>query len=87
MRQRLEINHKEFYQRFYSDSGVPEEIPLRLRGVYASNLVSAGYFPRTGRRTSTEELDFGDLLFAVAAEISIGFSESRGKRVGGRGDI
>jgi hypothetical protein len=75
MRQRPEIIDKEFYQRFYGDSGIPEDIPLRLRGVYAEQLGINRLLPHDKATDFDEELDFGELLFDVAAEFSIDFSE------------
>ena len=79
------MNDKEFYQRFYSDSGVPEEIPLRLRGVYAEQLGISRLLPQDRATDFDEELDFGDLLFAVAEEFSIGFSEREAKELAAAG--
>ena len=84
MRQRPEINDKEFYQRFYGDSGIPEEIPLRLRGLYAEQLGISRLLPHDRATDFDDELDFGDLLFAVAEEFSIDFSEREARELAAR---
>ncbi len=79
MRQRPETSDSDFYQQFYSDSGIAEEIPLRLRGLYAEQLGISRVLPHDKATDFDEELDFGDLLFEVAEEFSIGFSDDEAK--------
>jgi hypothetical protein len=45
MRQRPDLTDGEFYQRFCRDSGIPEEILLRLRLLYAEYLAMDKVFP------------------------------------------
>lgn len=81
MRQRPELSDKEFYFQFYGSTGIPEEIPLRLRGVYAGQLGISRVLPNDKATDFDEELDFCDLLFAVAEEFSIEFTEAEVKEL------
>ena len=81
MRQRPEINDNDFYQQFYGDSGIPEEIPFRLRGLYAKQLGISRVLPHDKATDFDDELDCGDLLYEVAEEFSIDFSEEEAREL------
>ncbi|MBC8869422.1 MAG: hypothetical protein H8E44_08395 [Planctomycetes bacterium] len=83
MHNRPELTDREFYQRFYAHLGIPEEVPLRLRDVYALQLsVTKGKVLPQDRATEfDEELDFGELLFSVADEFGVEFSEEETERL------
>lgn len=75
MRQRPELSDNEFYERFYRHTEVPQEIPLRLRAIYADAVGISRVFPEDRAVEFDEEMDFGELLLAVAEEFDVDFSE------------
>jgi hypothetical protein len=73
MRQRPDLTDVEFYQRFYHDSGIPEDIPLRLRLLYAEYLAIDKVFPEDRLDNFGTALAFQDFLPVVAKEFDVEF--------------
>jgi len=75
VRERPWLSDDEFYDRFYRDSGVPHHIPIRLRKIYATELGMDGVWPEDKATDFDGELDFADLVTAVADEFGVQFTE------------
>jgi acyl carrier protein len=75
VRERPRLSDDEFHDRFYRDSGVPRHIPIRLRKIYAAELGMDGVRPEDRATDFDSELDFADLLDAVADEFGVPFTD------------
>ena len=77
LRRRPLLDDRQFYQRFYAVSGIPAGVPLRPRQVYAEQLGMDRVWPEDRAVEFIEQLDFRDLLDAVAGKFGIHFSEEQ----------
>jgi acyl carrier protein len=75
VRERPRLSDDEFYERFYEEAGIPEHIPIRLRKIYAAELGMDGVWPEDKATDFNGELDFADLLDAVADEFGVQFAD------------
>ena len=72
-RQRPRLDDDAFYEQFYAGTGIPKDIPVRLRIVFA-NMV--GVAPRTIRPEDNcllihEELDLAELIWGLEREFKM----------------
>lgn len=74
VRERPRLSDDEFHDRFYKDAGVPQHIPIRLRKIYATELGMEGVWPEDKAMDFDGELDFGDLVAAIADEFGVQFT-------------
>jgi hypothetical protein len=75
LKERPLLDDDAFYERFYAGTGIPKEIPLRLRTLYAEQLLMDAVWPEDKAVEFDWELDFGDLLGMVEAVFSVRFTE------------
>jgi hypothetical protein len=75
LRERPLLNDDAFYERFYAGTGIPKEIPFRLRRQYAEELRMDAVWPEDKAREFDWELDFGDLLGMVEKDFGVRFTE------------
>ncbi len=86
MRHRPLLSDNEFYERFYADTGVGREIPLRLRQIYATQLAMDRVWPAEKATEFDSELDFADLLAEVEEEFNVEVSDHEALRLDGSFD-
>ena len=75
VRERPRLSDDEFHDCFYKDAGVPQHIPIRLRKIYSTKLGMGGVWPEDKATDFDGELDFADLVTAVADEFGVHFTE------------
>jgi acyl carrier protein len=84
LRCRPYLTDEEFFERFYSDSGIPKEIPIRLRQLWAEQLGGEWY----GVEPSDEPariywtLDLVELIYEVEEEFVIRISKADWQLIG-----
>ena len=75
VRERPLLSDDEFSDRFYRDSGILPNIPIRLRKIYAAELGMDRVWPEDKATDFDGELDFADLLDAIADEFGVPFTD------------
>lgn len=75
MRQRPMLSDDEFYERFYADTGIAKEIPIRLRRIYATQLEMDRVWPTDKATEFDYELDLAELLAEAEEEFNVNVSE------------
>jgi hypothetical protein len=84
LRQRSALGDEEFYARFYEGSGMPKEIPARLR---RSLLKHDKLFDRVNPAEFLplvdDDLDFGDIVLGIEREFGIRFPKKDIKLIDG----
>lgn len=86
MRQRPMLSDDEFYKRFYADSGVVRQIPIRLRLVYATQLGMDRVLPGDKAIEFDSELDLADLLAVVEETFNVKLSDEETLKLDGSFD-
>ena len=73
LRQRPKLDDDAFYQTFYSGTGIPRDIPVRLRRLYekiiGDNL--SALQPQDNQAFIYGGIDFGDVLYRVEREFKL----------------
>lgn len=85
MRRRPKLDDEEFYVRFYREAGIPKEVTVRLRALYAQQLGISRVFPEDRAADFDDDLDFGELLIEVAEEFGIDFSDEEAQTLADNG--
>ena len=75
MRQRPMLSDDEFYERFYADTGIAKEIPVRLRRIYATQLAMDRVWPADKATECDSELDLAELLAEVEEAFNLEVSD------------
>lgn len=67
LRSRRKLSDDEFVEAFYSGSGVPHDVPVRLRRELANALGVdlAGIHPNDNITHADDELDFADIIYRI----------------------
>ena len=86
MRQRPMLSDDEFYERFYADTGIAREIPIRLRRIYATQLAMDRVWPSDKATEFDGELDLADLVADVAEEFNVEVSNDEALKLDGSFD-
>ncbi len=73
LRRRARLSDDEFYEKFYSATGIPKDIPARLRKLYQTIM---GYDfsalrPEDNFALIYDWLDFADVLYRVEKEFKV----------------
>src|SRR6516162_6627613 len=70
---RPQLDDRAFYQACYGGSGIPEDIPIRIREVYVEQLGDCwrGVRPGDNACDAYPDLDFAELLYEVEDEFGI----------------
>jgi hypothetical protein len=66
-----------FYSRFYGDSGIPEEIPIRLRQVFAARIygIWKTVTPQTNPVRECDDIDIEDVFREIEEEFGLSIPE------------
>jgi acyl carrier protein len=70
-RERPLLDDDAFVERFYNDSSIPKDIPIRVRKVYRDQLYMAKVYPEDIADDITPDLDLGELLIEIEEEFGI----------------
>jgi len=74
---RPELTDEEFYDRFYEGSGVPPDIPARIRRCLADlDILIERAYPADRIPHADDELDYADVLFRIEREFVVRFTET-----------
>jgi hypothetical protein len=77
LRGRPVFSDDEFYARFYAGSGIPRDVPARLRRVLVEFLpLSERAVPNDRLWLLDDELDFADVLHRVGQEFGLRFTRA-----------
>jgi acyl carrier protein len=70
---RPELDDQAFYEAHYGGSGIPEDIPVRIRKVYVEQLGDCwkGVRPGDNACQAYPDLDFAELLYEIEDEFGI----------------
>src|SRR6516165_3794150 len=70
---RPQLDDRAFYQAHYADSGIPEDIPIRVRKVYVEQLGDCWKGVRPGDNVGEicPDVDLAELLYEVEDEFGI----------------
>jgi acyl carrier protein len=85
---RPQPDDQAFYKAHYGDSGIPEDIPIRVRKVYVEQLGDCwnGVRPDDNVRDACPEVDLAELLYEIEDEFGIKISDEDMKRMDGTFD-
>jgi hypothetical protein len=86
IRERPLLSDDDFYERFYTGSGISPHIPRRLRKIYAAQLGMDRVWPEDNATYFDGELDLADLLIDVADEFGVHFTEAEVEQMTGSFD-
>jgi len=86
MRRRPLLSDDEFFERFYSGTSIPRDIPLRLRRIYAEQLGMDRVEPSDVAAEFDSEIDLMDLLDEVEEEFGVAFSIEEAHQLAGSFD-
>jgi hypothetical protein len=77
LRSRAALSDDEFYARFYAGSGVPRDVPARLRHVLVEfDPLSERAVPHDRLWLLNDELDFADVLHRAGQEFGVRFTRA-----------
>jgi hypothetical protein len=67
---RLQLDDRAFYQAHYADSGIPEDIPIRIRKVYVEQLGDCWKSVRPGDDVCEicPDVDLAEMLYEIEDE-------------------
>ena len=70
---RPELDDESFYEAYYGGSGIPRDIPVRVRKVYVEQLGDCwkGVRPGDNACEAYPDLDFAELLYEIEDEFGI----------------
>lgn len=70
---RPQLDHQAFYEAHYGDSGIPKDIPIRVRKVYVEQLGDCwkGVRPDDNVCDAIPDLDLAELLYEIEDEFEI----------------
>jgi hypothetical protein len=73
LRRRPRLDDEAFLRRFYAGSGLPEDIPIRLRRLYQEIFGEdfAGLHPEDNVARIYDGIDFADVLWRVEREFRV----------------
>lgn len=86
LRQRPTLADEAFIERFYAGSGIPPDIPLRLRRIYADELAMDNLWPEDKAVEFYPDLDLVELLYEVEEEFGVKFPSQAIRHLGGSFD-
>jgi hypothetical protein len=86
LKEREVLDDDAFYERFYRGSGIPKEIPLRLRRSYANGLLMDRVWPEDKAVEFDWELDFGDVLDRAERDFGVRFTDEEIGQIDGSFD-
>jgi hypothetical protein len=70
------LTDEEFYARFYEGSGVPKDIPARVRRCLADlDIFIERAYPDDMIAHASDDLDYDDVLFRIERQFGICFTE------------
>ena len=74
---RPQLDNRAFYQAHYADSGIPEDIHIKVRKVYVEQLGDCwmGVKPGDNACDAYPDLDFAELLYEIEDEFGIKIPE------------
>ncbi len=76
LRERPLLDDDAFYERFYAGTGIPKEVPIRLRRRYAKGLLMDKVWPEDKAAEFDWEVDFADVLGMAENEFGVKFTEA-----------
>ena len=79
MMSRPQLDDGAFYEAYYGGSGIPEDIPIRVRKVYVEQLGDCWQGVRPGDNVceAYPDLDLAELLYEIEDEFGIKIPERR----------
>ena len=85
---RPQLDDRAFYDAHYADSGIPEDIPIRIRKVYVEQLGNCwrGVRPEDNACDAYPDLDFAELLYEIEDEFRIKIPDENMQRMDGTFD-
>jgi hypothetical protein len=85
--ERGSLNGDEFYKQYYADSGIPEDVPGRLRPIYSRFFdIEDGKLRPHDRPPEMNDLDTVDLVREIEAEFQIAISDKDAEQIDGSFD-
>jgi acyl carrier protein len=85
---RSRLDDQAFYDRFYGGTNIPEDIPIRLRRIYAEQFGQEWIkvYPQDDVGEAYPDLDLAELLCEVEDEFGVSFPEEVGRELSGTFD-
>ena len=85
---RPQLDDQAFYEAYYGDSGIPEDIPIRVRKVCVEQLGDCwkGVRPDDNVCEAYPDLDLAELLYEIEDEFVIKIPDEDMKRMDGTFD-
>jgi hypothetical protein len=84
LRQRSALGDEEYYARFYEGSGMPKDIPARLRkSLLKHDKLFDRVYPAEFLPLVDDDLDFGDIVFVIEREFGFRFPKKDIKLIDG----
>jgi hypothetical protein len=84
LNERPPLKDEEFYARYYEGSGIPRDIPARLRrSLLDLDPLLDRAIPTDFLYLLDDELDFADVLYLIEREFDLRFTETDHKRLDG----
>ena len=85
---RPQLDDQAFYEAHYADSGIPEDIPIRIRNVYVVQLGDCwrGVRPGDNACDAYPDLDFAELLYEIEDEFGIKIPDEDMRKMDGTFD-
>jgi acyl carrier protein len=88
LKKQPELDDQAFYEAYYAGGGIPEDIPIRIRKVYAEQLGACwkGVRPGDNVGDAIPDLDLAELLYDIEDEFGIKFPDDDVKKMDGTFD-
>ena len=85
---RPQLDDQAFYEAYYGGSGIPEDIPIRVRKVYVEQLGDCwkGVRPEDNVCEAYPDLDLAELLYEIEDEFGIKIPDEEMKKMDGTFD-
>ena len=85
---RPQLDDQAFYEAHYGGSGIPEDIPIRVRKVYVEQLGDCwkGVRPDDNACQAYPDLDLAELLYEIEDQLGITISDEEMQKMNGTFD-
>jgi acyl carrier protein len=85
---RPQLDDQAFYETHYGDSGIPEDIPIRVRNVYVEQLGDCrkGVRPDDNVRDACPDVDLAEILYEIEDEFGIKIPDEEMRKMDGTFD-
>ncbi len=85
---RPQLDDQAFYETHYADSGIPEDIPIRIRKVYVEQLGDCwkGVRPDDNVGDACPDVDLAEILYEIEDEFGINIPDQEMRQMDGTFD-